>query len=91
MEAVKQSETLTFEEILDLERDLNAKWRQTEDYKQWLISKDQWETENEEFYFQTLKLSSEKQTVVYKVQEPSVPLVCPVTGQAGLSCPSANV
>ncbi|KAG1463947.1 hypothetical protein G6F56_005182 [Rhizopus delemar] len=89
--AVKQSETLTFEEILDLERDLNAKWRQTEDYKQWLVSKDQWETENEEFYFQTLKLPSEKQTVVYEIQEPSAPLVCPVTGQAGLSCPSINV
>lgn len=95
--AVKQIDTLTFKDLLALEQKLNSKWRQTENYKEWLISKNNWIVEDEGFYFQDLELPSlsEDEAVVYQVsaepqQQENRPLVCPVTGQVALSCPVSS-
>lgn len=71
-------------QILALEKKLNAKWRQTEDYKEWLRSKNNWVDTSVDFYFEELESTeSEEAPVVYEaVQETEQePLVCPVTGQ----------
>ncbi|KAG1046203.1 hypothetical protein G6F43_011153 [Rhizopus delemar] len=95
--AVKQIDTLTFKDLLALEQKLNSKWRQTENYKEWLRSKNNWIEEDEGFYFQDLELPSlsEDEAVVYQVsaepqQQENRPLVCPVTGQVALSCPVSS-
>jgi hypothetical protein len=94
--SVKQSETMTPFDILALEKKLNSKWRQTQDYKEWLRSKNNWTDDNVDFYFKDLELplTSADEVVVYEApqetEEDTVPMVCPVTGQkssATASCP----
>lgn len=85
-------------ELLTLEQRLNAKWRQTEDYKEWLRSKDGWVQEKEEVeklvdsYFEGEVVLPTDEPVVYEAPqetEDDTPAVCPVTGQTSASavCP----
>ncbi|CEG63904.1 hypothetical protein RMATCC62417_00971 [Rhizopus microsporus] len=92
--AVKQMDTMEPIDVLELEQKLNAKWRQTEDYKEWLRSGKNWSDEEDvEFYFTDLTLPSLSDGVVYQapVEQESQALVCPVTGQTASSCPVAGV
>lgn len=85
--AVKQSATVAPLDILALEKKLNSKWRQTEDYKEWLRSKNNWTDDDVDFYFEDLELpTANDEAVVYEAPQEteegnSVPMVCPVTGQ----------
>lgn len=83
-------------ELLTLERKLNAKWRQTDDYKTWLGSNDEWVSDKEkmdalvEFYFNDDNTEVSdlriKELVVYEApQETDELIVCPVTGQSSSS------
>jgi hypothetical protein len=54
--AVKESANKNPFEILALEKKLNSKWRQTEDYKEWLRSKNNWVDTSVDFYFEELLL-----------------------------------
>lgn len=80
-------------ELLALEQKLNSKWRQTEDYKEWLRSKDNWsQDESLEFYFEEELEVSKEEPVVYEAPQETqddAPAVCPVTGQtsAAAVCP----
>ncbi|GAN07464.1 hypothetical protein MAM1_0162c06961 [Mucor ambiguus] len=91
-------------DILELEQKLNAKWRQSEDYKEWLRSKHDWIFEETQVaaavnaYFQDLELPilSDKAAVYeapQETQEEAAPAVCPVTGQASsaaAACPVSS-
>lgn len=91
-------------DILQLEQKLNAKWRQSEDYKEWLRSKHDWISEEAQVaaaidaYFQDLTLPSiSDEAVVYEApqetQEDAAPAVCPVTGQTSSTtavCPVSS-
>lgn len=91
-------------EILELEQKLNAKWRQTDDYKEWLRSKNEWISEESEVdaivdsYFENLKLPTvPDEAAVYEApqetQEGLAPVICPVTGQASSAaavCPVSS-
>lgn len=79
-------------EILDLEKQLNAKWRQTDDYQKWLESGTEWVTsDNVDFYFDKLEMPDTDDVVVYEAPQETqdeTPMVCPVTGQSsGAVCP----
>jgi enoyl-CoA hydratase/carnithine racemase len=81
-------------ELLNLEQNLNAKWRQTDDYRAWVSSSNEWVHDKEQvdalvdFYFDggDSKASSEK-LVVYEAPQDTEdePVVCPVTGQKSSS------
>ncbi|KAI9267014.1 hypothetical protein EDC94DRAFT_515084 [Helicostylum pulchrum] len=97
-EAVKQCQTLNPVEILDLEKGLNQKWRQSKDYQQWVDGKQDWVDTCTDFYFeQGEKVDADQELVlVYEVppqlveeEEEEETVVCPVTGQksAGSVCP----
>jgi hypothetical protein len=91
-------------EILELEQKLNAKWRQTDDYKEWLRSKNEWISEESQVnaivdsYFECLKLPTvSDEAVVYEApqetQKDVALAVCPVTGQASSAtdvCPVSS-
>ncbi|KAL7326907.1 hypothetical protein PS15p_209173 [Mucor circinelloides] len=79
-------------DTLELEQKLNAKWRQSEDYKEWLRSKNDWVSEESQVtaavdaYFQDLELPTiSDEATVYEApqetEEDAAPAVCPVTGQ----------
>ncbi|KAI8079568.1 uncharacterized protein B0P05DRAFT_603841 [Gilbertella persicaria] len=97
--AVKKSMNKTPMEILSLEAKLNAKWRQSVDYKTWLRKQTSWIQENIDehvsYYFEELKLPKSEESVVYKApqvedNDNDTPMVCPVTGQKASSanaCP----
>ncbi|KAK4512610.1 uncharacterized protein ATC70_003313 [Mucor velutinosus] len=92
-------------DILELEQKLNAKWRQSEDYKEWLRSKHDWISEEAEVaaavdaYFQDLELPAiSDEAAVYEApqetEEDAAPAVCPVTGQTSSAtavCPVSSV
>lgn len=96
--AVKECEDKSPFEILALEKKLNSKWRQTEDYKEWLRSGSQWNDTDVEFYFADLELPeiSDEPAIFEAVQEledDSAPVVCPVTGMKSSSssaCPASS-
>ncbi|KAI7893470.1 uncharacterized protein EV154DRAFT_501292 [Mucor mucedo] len=81
--AVQQCKDMAPFEILKLEKDLNSKWRQTDDYKIWLRSQNTWSDDaSVDFYFEKVQELDTSDSVVYEaVQEQSLEAVCPVTGQ----------
>ncbi|KAI7907675.1 uncharacterized protein BX663DRAFT_547367 [Cokeromyces recurvatus] len=97
--AVKEYNNKSPLEMLALEQELNAKWRQTEDYKEWLRCKNTWVSDSEQvnslvndFYFtKDLELPNEEAVVYEAPQEEKeetkmmLPGVCPVTGQKSVS------
>lgn len=89
--AVQESKDMTPFEILKLEKDLNCKWRQTDDYKVWLRSQSTWSDDaSVDFYFEKVQELDTSECVVYEaVQEQTSEAVCPVTGQkaAQAKCP----
>jgi hypothetical protein len=93
--AVQECEHKSPVQILALEKKLNSKWRQTEDYKEWLRSKNNWVDNDVDFYFKDLEVPKcQDEAVVYeapqKQEEEGVTAVCPVTGQkssANAVCP----
>ncbi|KAI8366344.1 hypothetical protein EDC96DRAFT_608050 [Choanephora cucurbitarum] len=94
--AVKETSSMDPVEVLNFENTLNAKWRQTEDYRAWLRNQLVWTSDSLEqevdSYFTTLELPASKESVVYKppqIEEDTM-AVCPVTGQKaslGNVCP----
>lgn len=96
--AVKECEDKSPFEILALEKKINSKWRQTEDYKEWLRSGSQWNDTDVDFYFTDLELPtfSDEPAVfeaVQETEEDSAPVVCPVTGMKSSSssaCPASS-
>lgn len=81
---------------MDLEKELNQKWRQSKDYQQWIDGKQKWIDTCTDFYFeQGEKVDvDEDLLLVYEVplqveEEEEETVVCPVTGQksAGSVCP----
>ncbi|KAI9482946.1 MAG: hypothetical protein EXX96DRAFT_606029 [Benjaminiella poitrasii] len=99
--AVKEYSNKEPLELLVLEQKLNEKWRHTDDYKEWLRSKNAWVHDAEQinnlvdtFYFgEDLELSDEE-VVVYKApqetqEDADMPGVCPVTGKKSTAavCP----
>ncbi|KAI8078326.1 hypothetical protein BDF21DRAFT_452671 [Thamnidium elegans] len=95
--AVKQCQTLTNPiKILDLEKKLNQRWRQSKDYQQWIDGKQDWVDTCTDFYLEqdeNVDLDQEL-VLVYEVpqqveEEEEETVVCPVTGQksAGSICP----
>jgi predicted ester cyclase len=80
-------------EILNLEKNLNSKWRQTDDYKEWLKSKNTWSDDaSVDFYFEKVQESStlDEPVVFEAVQEQATEAVCPVTGQKAATCPEQD-
>ncbi|KAG0167946.1 Enoyl-CoA hydratase EchA9 [Apophysomyces sp. BC1034] len=84
-------------EVLKMENNLNAKWRQTEDYRQWIADNggnwagrlEETDEESVQFYFDDLDVD-EATPVIYDApaEKPTDPMVCPVTGQKGaMACP----
>lgn len=89
--AVQQCKDMAPFEILKLEKNLNSKWRQTNDYKEWLRSKNTWSDDTSvDFYFEEVQETDTSEAVVYEaVQEQTAEAVCPVTGQKATqtACP----
>ncbi|KAI9277606.1 hypothetical protein BY458DRAFT_504583 [Sporodiniella umbellata] len=76
------------QQVFQLETNLNAKWRQTTDYQQWLHQSSYGPLANVDFYFGTLENVPAKESYPpLEIQSP--PVVCPITGQVGLVCPSS--
>ncbi|KAF1800607.1 hypothetical protein V8B55DRAFT_1534483 [Mucor lusitanicus] len=102
--AVEECKDKSPYDILELEQKLNAKWRQSEDYKEWLRSKHNWVSEEAQVaaavdaYFQGLELPTiSDKAAVYEApqetQEDAAPAVCPVTGQTSSAtavCPVSS-
>ncbi|OBZ88542.1 3-hydroxyisobutyryl-CoA hydrolase, mitochondrial [Choanephora cucurbitarum] len=97
--AVKEASRMDAIEVLNFENKLNAKWRQTEDYRAWLRNQSVWTSEHLEkevdSYFMALELPASKESVVYKPpqSEEDNMTLCPVTGQkasSGNVCPVAS-
>ena len=76
--------------VLAFERQLNHRWRRTEDFEKWRRNETEWSTENVDFYFEQVKESTMDDAIIYEApkEEESV-AVCPVTGQRsdGAVCP----
>ncbi|KAI8339297.1 hypothetical protein BD560DRAFT_412610 [Blakeslea trispora] len=98
--AVRDSSNMNPIEVLDLESRLNAKWRQTKDYRLWLQNQSTWTSEDldkeVDFYFDALELPESQDNVVYHAPQPKEDhiAVCPVTGQkaeSGNACPVASI
>ncbi|KAF7732733.1 hypothetical protein EC973_000004 [Apophysomyces ossiformis] len=96
--AVQESRNLReVGKVLQLESNLNAKWRQTDDYRRWIENKMDWTGRLEEpdeqairFYFEEDLIPNEGIPVIYDApaEKPKEVAVCPVTGQKGaLACP----
>lgn len=90
-EAVRKCEHLSPLEILDLEKKLNQKWRQTKEYQQWLQGEQEWVDTSVDFYFEEVENNSLEKPVVFEAlqeTEEEEAMVCPVTGQKSAGgCP----